>query len=75
MKYSSHNLNESGIELPLQFPLKVVVEYRPGGVLTDHVPAFCAVDPEVAVDNIVRERGWDKSAGYDPLDVWIDGAF
>jgi hypothetical protein len=67
MKYSSRNLNEPGIERPLQFKIKIVVEFRPGGVLLDQLPVFYTDDPEGAVDEIVRERGWDRRPDYRPF--------
>ncbi len=75
MKYSSRNLSEPGMILPLGFKIKVIVEFRPGGVLTDHVPVFYTKDSEAAVDEVVRERGWDRRPNYKPSDVWVDGAF
>lgn len=72
MKYSSHNLHEPGIVLPLRFRVKVIVEYRPGGVLTDYAPMVYTNDPEGSADQIVKEKGWDWQAGYRPSDVWVD---
>src|SRR5262249_17306582 len=75
MKFSSRNLHETGINLPLRFPTKVVVEYRPGGVLADYAPIIYTLDPEAYADACVREKGWDRLPGYKPSDVWVDGAF
>ncbi len=69
MKYSSRNLNEPEISLPLRFEMRVIVQFRPGGILVDHVPVFCTKDPEGAVDQIVRERGWDQRAAYEPSNI------
>jgi hypothetical protein len=75
MRYSSKNLNEPGIILPLRFEIKVIVEFRPGGILVDHVPVFYTKDPEAAVNDLVHERGWDRRPDYKHSDVWVDGAF
>lgn len=75
MKYSTTNLNEPGITLPLSFPMKLIIEYRPGGVLADFAPIMYSSDPERAADEIVKERGWDRLQNFQPTDVWIDGAF
>ncbi len=75
MKYSTRNLNEPVIELPLKIGLKVIVELRKGEVVLDHVPAFYTDDPEGAVDKVVQERGWDRRPDYRPRDVWVEGAF
>jgi hypothetical protein len=75
MKFSSRNLHERGITLPLPCPTKIVVEYRPGGVLADYAPIIYTSDPEAYADAIVREKGWDRQPGYRPSDVWVDGAF
>lgn len=72
MKYSSINLHEPGLALPLRFPVKVIVEYRPGGVLVDAAPQLSTSDPEAAADEVVRARGWDQRPGYRPADVWVD---
>ena len=73
MKYSSTNLHEPGVTLPLKFEIKVFVEYRPGGVRADHAPMVYTRDPEAAADEIVRTKGWDRLPGYEPSDVWVDG--
>lgn len=73
MKYSTRNLNEDGLTLPLPFPVKVIVEYKPGGVSRDLVVVYSA-NPERAADETVLSRGWDKEEGYDPRNVWVDGA-
>lgn len=75
MKYSSNNLHEPGIVLPLMFPVKIVVEYRPKGILIDSAPVVFSSDPEAIADETVIARGWNNRPGYDPLDVWVDGAF
>jgi hypothetical protein len=75
MKYSSMNLNEEGITLPLRFPIKLIVEYRPNGVLLDYASMFYSADPEGATDKIVRTKQWDQIPGFKPSDVWVDGAF
>jgi hypothetical protein len=75
MKFSSINLNEPGIELPLRFVIKVTVEYRPDGNCEDFAPVLYSDDPEQAAEAVVRERGWDKLPGYDPKDVWVNGGF
>jgi hypothetical protein len=64
MKFSSRNLHESGITIPLPFATKIIVEYRPGGLLADYAPIIYSTDPEAAADAIVRERGWDRQPGY-----------
>jgi hypothetical protein len=75
MKYNSRNLSEQdGVRLPSQFATKIIVEYRPGGVLADCVPIFQSENPESDVDAIVAKRGWDRQPGYTPRDVWVDGA-
>jgi RHS repeat-associated protein len=38
MKYSNNNLREPGVTLPLPFKFKIIVEYRPGGVISDAAP-------------------------------------
>lgn len=73
MKYSTNNLSD--LELPLQFTIMVIVEYRPKGVVTDYAPIVMTADPEAAADGIVRDRGWDKLPHYSPKDVWVDGGF
>jgi len=73
MKYSTHNLNE--LSFPLQFTIKFMVEYRPGGKLEDSASMFYSSDPEDTVDEIVKSKGWDKRPGYTPADVWVDGGF
>jgi hypothetical protein len=75
VKYSTRNLNEPGIALPLPFSVKLVVEFRPGRNLVDDAPTFYSSDPESDVDYIVRVKGWDRYPGYLPTDVWVDGAF
>jgi hypothetical protein len=72
MKYSSINLHEPGIALPLEFPVKVLVEYRSEGVLIDYAPLLYTNDPEAAADEIVRARSWDRRPGYKASDVWVD---
>lgn len=72
MKYRSINLHEPGLIFPLRFPVKVIVEYRPGGVLVDSASQLSTSDPEAAADEIVRSRGWDRRPGYQPSDVWVD---
>jgi hypothetical protein len=75
MKYSSRNLGQqNGVPLPLQFAIKIVVEYRPGGILADCAPVFYSASPESDADAIVAERGWNRQNGYTPRDVWVDGA-
>jgi hypothetical protein len=73
MKCSSRNLKDPGIVLPLPFPIKVIIEFRPGGKLIDHVPIFYSADPETAVDETVWAKGWDRHPGYLPSDIWVDG--
>ncbi len=73
MKYSSRNLNDPGVRLPLPAPVKIIVDYLPGGVVADHAPVFYSADPEPHVDAIVRAKGWDARPGFDPADVWVDG--
>lgn len=73
VKYSSYNLHQPGINLPLPFKIKVIVEYRPGGVLSDAAPMVYTLDPEATADEIVRSRGWDRYPGYQPADVWVNG--
>ena len=75
MKYNSRNLKELETSFPLSFPIKIFVEYRPGGELADYAPIFYTADPEPAVDDLVRTKGWDQRPDYQPLDVWVDGAF
>lgn len=75
MKYSTRNLNEPGIRLPFPFPIKLIIEYRPDGVLVDYAPSFYSADPEGAADKVVQARGWDRRPEYRPQDVWVDGAF
>ena len=75
MKYSSRNLDDPAIRMPLPFPVKLIVEYRPDGVLADSAPTFYSADPEGAVDAIVREKGWDRRPDYHPLDVWVNAGF
>lgn len=72
MKYSSINLCEPGLTLPLPFPVKVIVEYRPGGVRVDSAPQIHTSDPEAAADEVVRARGWNERPDYRPSDVWVD---
>lgn len=72
MKFSSINLHEPGLALPLRFPVKVIVEYRPAGVRADAAPMIYTKDPEAAADEVVRTRGWDRLVGYRPSDVWVD---
>lgn len=74
MKYSG-NLNDPDIALPLRFPVKLIIEYRPEGVLVDYAPIMYHADPEAAADEVVRARGWDGRPGYRPSDVWVNGAF
>lgn len=73
MKYSSRNLIEPGVILPLPFPVKIIVEYCPGGVCVDSAPMIYAKDPEAAADEIVRTKGWDRLPGHTSSDVWVDG--
>lgn len=73
MKYSG-NFQAQDIPLPLRFPVKLIIEYRPGGVLVDYAPMMYHADPEAAADEVVRERGWDARPGYRPSDVWVNGA-
>jgi hypothetical protein len=73
MKYSSRNLHEPGISLPLPFEVKVSVEYRPPGKAVECAPMIRTKDPEAAADEIIRARGWDRLPDYDPADVWVDG--
>jgi hypothetical protein len=75
MKYSTRNLTEQEISFPLRFSLKLIVEYRPGGVLVDSAPVLYSSDPERAVDEIVQAKGWNCLQGYQPKDVWVDGGF
>ncbi len=75
MKYSSRIFNDPALRFPLDFPVKIIVDYMPGGVLADYAPTFYSADPEPAVDAIVREKGWDKLPGYDPSDVWVSWGF
>jgi hypothetical protein len=75
VKYSSRSFNDPAIRFPLHFPLKIIVDYMPGGVLVDYAPLFYSADPEPEVDVIVKERGWDKRPGYDPADVWVNWGF
>ena len=70
MKYSSKNLIELGISLPFSFPIKLIIEYRPGGILEDYAPTFESIDPESATDDVVKAKGWDQRPGYTPKDVW-----
>jgi hypothetical protein len=72
MKYSTHNLQDC--RFPLQFPLKLIVEYRPNGVLVDFVDSFTATEGS-AVDEVVRRKGWSLRPGFKLEDVWVDGAF
>jgi hypothetical protein len=73
MKYSSNNLHEPGITLPLKFKVKVLVEYRPAGRPIEFAPMVFTTDPEAAADEIVRTKGWDQLPDYKPSDVWVDG--
>jgi hypothetical protein len=73
MKYSTHNLNDPKMSLPLAFPIKVIVEYRPNGVPVDSAPVVYSVDPEAIADEVVEARGWRRQPGYGPKDVWVDG--
>ncbi len=73
MKFSSNTLHEPEITLPLPFPIKLIVEYRPGGVLVDHAEIVVSTDPEAVADEIVRAKAWDLWLGYRPSDVWVDG--
>jgi hypothetical protein len=70
VKYRSRTLDDMAAE----FPIKVIIEYRPDGVLADYAPMVYAKDPEAAADEPVRERGWDQRPGFRPTDVWVDGA-
>jgi hypothetical protein len=72
VKYSSRNLKDPEITFPLAFPIKLSVEYCPGGVYTDSAVVY-SKDPESTADEIVRRKGWDRLAGYQPSDVWVDG--
>lgn len=72
MKYSSTNLNEPGIPIPLPWPTKLIVEYKPNGVLSDYAPMTYTTDPEAEADKIVKEKGWDLLPGFQPTDVWVD---
>jgi hypothetical protein len=72
MKYRTRNLHD--YRSPLPFPIKLVVEYRPGGVLTDYAPTFYSSDPERAVDELVKRKGWDRRPEFRPENVWVDGA-
>lgn len=73
MKYSSRNLHEPGISLPLHLEVKILVEYRPAGRLIGSTPMIFTKDPEAAADEVVRTKGWDQLPGYKPSDVWVDG--
>lgn len=73
MKYSSHNLHEPGITLPLTFEIKVFVEFRPAGRPVEYAPMVLTKDPETAADTIVHTKGWDQLPDYRPTDVWVDG--
>lgn len=75
MKYSTHNLNEPEIEFPLRIAMKLIIEYRPNGSLHDYAPMVYSVDPEVTVDAVVENRGWNRLPGFDSKDVWVDAAF
>jgi hypothetical protein len=57
MKYSSRNLYEPRITLPLKFKVKVLVEYRPVGRPIEYAPMVFTTDPEAAADEIVRTKG------------------
>lgn len=73
MKYSSRSLNEPGLTFPLSFPIKIMVEYRPGGVYVDHAPMVMTTDPESATDEIVRTKGWDRYPHFLTSDVRVEG--
>ena len=72
MKYSSMTLQDLPSEYPLKFSVKVIVEYRPDGVLADSAPIAYHNDPEAYADEIVRTKGWDKLPSYTPAAVWVD---
>ena len=75
MKDSSRTLREPEVPLPLRFPVKVIVEHRPGGVPADYAPIVMTADPEADDDEIVRAKAWDQRPGYQPSDVWVDAGF
>ncbi len=75
MKYSSLNLHETGMPLPLPCATKLIVEYRSVGVAIDWAPPLYSVDPEGAADKIVLEKGWHERADYDPKNVRVNAAF
>lgn len=75
MRFSTINLNGPRVELPLRFPIKLNIEYRPYGTCQDVAPILDSNDPEKAAGAVVRERGWDRLPGYDPKDVWVNGCF
>lgn len=75
MKYSSINLNEPDIRLPLRFPVKVHVAYRRNGAVVDDAPVFYSSNPEADADKIVTERGWNRRPDYQPTDVWVNAGF
>jgi hypothetical protein len=63
-----------GVHLPLRFPVKLVIEYRPNGVVVDHSPIIVSDDPEAALDEVVRAIGWERHPNFLHPDVWVDGA-
>lgn len=71
MKYSTHNFQDC--PFPLRFPVRLHVEYRPGGVLSDYAH-FDAKD-ESAVDEIICLMGWPLRDGFSYQDVWVDWSF
>jgi hypothetical protein len=75
MKYSTHNLDEPDLPNPLPSPIKLIVEYWPDGKLLEYAPMVKTTTPESTADSVVKERGWDVLPGFDPKDVWVDGAF